>query len=63
MTDFEAVMLIEDGDADETTTLQAWAQLIKSGACWHLQGWYGRAAYTLIDGGYITSDGDITDAS
>ena len=60
METFDAVMLIEDGEEhDEQEMLEAWASLIKSGACWHLQGFYGRAAQHLIDIGFISKTGEI----
>lgn len=53
MTDLDAIMTIEgdDEDADEARTIEAWQQLINSGAVWHLQGFYGRTASRLIDAG------------
>lgn len=49
--------------ADFTPTeeqyLQAWSHLIKTGACWSLQGWYGRNASHMIREGYISKDGQI----
>lgn len=51
---------VPDG-ANALTELRAWAYLIKTGACWSLQGWYGRNATALIDNGYITKDGTITE--
>lgn len=40
----------EDHDQDEI--LDAWQHLIDTGACWTLQGWYGRTAQSLIERGY-----------
>ena len=36
---------------DEETYLSAWQYLIDTGACWGLQGWFGRTASELIDSG------------
>lgn len=46
-------------DASAQEQLEAWAYLIKSGACWSLQGWYGRNATYLIESGIISKDGEI----
>lgn len=43
----------------QDTELKAWAYLIKSGACWQLQGWYGRNAAHLIDCGLISKTGRV----
>jgi hypothetical protein len=43
----------------ELQTVEAWAYLIKTGLCWSLQGWFGRAATSIIDGGTIDRDGTI----
>lgn len=39
--------------------LGAWAYLIKTGACWSLQGFYGRNAQHLIEAEIISDCGDI----
>lgn len=39
--------------------VEAWAYLIKTGLCWSLQGWYGRAANDLIERGLISKTGEI----
>ena len=33
---------------DENEIISAWQHLINTGACWSLQGWYGRVASDLI---------------
>jgi hypothetical protein len=48
---------VENGPCDET--VEAWAYLIKTGQCWHLQGWYGRSVRDIIEGGTISPDGVI----
>lgn len=49
----------ENGELDETETLELFSELIQSGLAWQLQGSYGRMAYNLIEGGYIDADGDV----
>lgn len=62
MTDFDATMIAEGvNEADNKTTLEAWAHLIKTGLSWRLQGWFGRRATELINSGLITRSGDLTD--
>ena len=46
-------------EAEEHEVLEAWAHLIKTGAVWSLQGFYGRTAARLIEAGIITREGDI----
>lgn len=51
----------EGEDATPLEQLEAWAYLIKTGTCWHLQGFFGRTAQSLIDDGIISRAGDITE--
>tara|TARA_R100000008_G_scaffold86548_1_gene80102 strand:+ start:244 stop:498 length:255 start_codon:yes stop_codon:yes gene_type:complete len=50
MTDFEATMIAEGVTEAETQEqyIAAWQQLIDTGLCWRLQGWFGRTATELI---------------
>jgi len=60
MTIFEATMICEGNwelagyEPDEQTATDAWQRLIDTGACWHLQGWFGRQATALIQAGVCT---------
>ena len=40
-------------------TVEAWAYLIKTGLVWKLQGWFGRSAQDIIEGGSIDKEGTI----
>lgn len=62
MPDIGQLMAYEEGELDASATLELFAQLIASGMAWHLQGSYGRAAAILIERGYITRAGIVTDA-
>lgn len=57
----DLIIAYETGELNDAETLQLFADLIKSGEVWHLQGHYGRTAAALLDGGYITADGEVTD--
>ena len=50
----------ECGLLDDTGVLELFAELIRTGMAWTLQGSYGRTASAMIDAGYIDTDGNIT---
>ena len=50
----EEFVSIPDGVDEYEATIQAWQYLIDTGACWELQGWYGRGAQALINDGTCT---------
>ncbi len=50
----------EEGElGEEEQVLELFADLIKSGWAWQLQGRYGRMARDLIEGGWISEDGEV----
>jgi hypothetical protein len=53
------IIAYESGELAAEKTLKLFAALIKSGQAWSLQGCYGRTAQGLIDGGYISKEGNI----
>lgn len=62
MDTYTACSIIEGFSGEvhtEDEVLQAWASLIESGACWSLQGFYGRGASQIIDEGIISPEGKI----
>jgi hypothetical protein len=61
-TPFNAVsgiMDYEDGQMNNEEMVEFFAKLVKTGMAWSLQGSYGRTAVHLIEGGYISKDGDV----
>ena len=49
----------ESGELSDKNTLELFAELIKSGQAWTLQGHYGRQAKNFVDNGYISTTGKI----
>lgn len=49
----------EGEDASKEEQIEAWAYLIMTGKCWSLQGWFGRAANSLIEQEAINKEGNI----
>lgn len=61
MTVFEACMIAEGvEEADEERVIEAWQHLVDTGACWSLQGWYGRTATALIEDGIVEARRDVS---
>jgi hypothetical protein len=62
MTDItERIISYEMGDLNDAETLNLFSELISNKMAWGLQGHYGRTANALIEDGWISSDGAITD--
>ena len=49
----------EQGALDFGATLDFFAELIKTGQCWELQGHYARMATSLIRENLISEQGDV----
>lgn len=56
-----AIMDYEDGSQSARESLEMFSHLIKTGAIRGLQGSYQRAASDIVDAGYLTPDGDLTE--
>ena len=54
MPDYDDIQFLEEGDYTHDEYIAAFQRLINSGTVWKLQGWYGRQAKHLLDGGYCT---------
>lgn len=55
----EQIIAYEQGDLGADETVDLFADLVKTGQAWSLQGHYGRTAQALIDHGYIDLDGNV----
>ena len=55
----DLIIAYEGGDLDDNGMIKLFADLVKSGQAWSLQGHYGRVATSLIEGGYISDKGEI----
>ena len=55
MDNFTATMIAEGVEPAESEEqyIAAWQQLVDSGLAWQLQGWFGRQAQAMIEGGLI----------
>lgn len=55
----DKIIAYEEGMLDGAGMVYLFAELVKNGMAWSLQGHYGRIASRLIDAGILTNDGDI----
>jgi hypothetical protein len=55
----DKIIAYEIGELRAEDTLKLFAELIKTGLAYTLQGHYGRTAQALIEGGYISKQGKI----
>jgi hypothetical protein len=53
------VIAYENGEMSPEDTVSFFADLIKTGDAWRLQGHYGRRAASLIEAGVIDKQGNI----
>jgi len=59
MVDVGLIIEYEAGEMTDKQLIEFFAELIKTGECWSLQGHYGRTATALITSGYIDKKGNI----
>lgn len=55
------IIRYENGELSSWEMVEFFSRLIKDGKAWTLQGSYGRSANSLIESGYLTERGEITD--
>ena len=55
----DRIMAYEGGELDGKGIIELFADLVKSGRAWTLQGHYGRTAQALIEGGALDREGNI----
>ena len=59
MDSIDVLIAYEQGLLSDYATINMFAELIRSGICWQLQGHYGRTAKSLIDNSIISKKGKI----
>ena len=52
----DEIMAFENNELDNHQIVDLFVRLINSGMIYHLQGFYGRTANSLISGGHIVKD-------
>jgi hypothetical protein len=55
----DRLLSYEEGKLGPNDTCSLFAELIKTGMAWRLQGSYGRYAAELIDVGYLDDEGNV----
>lgn len=55
----DKIIAYENGELDWDEVLVLFAELIKNGMAWILQGHYGRTATILLDLGHIDREGNL----
>lgn len=53
--DLDKIIAFEEGELDESDTIELFQGLVDSGLCWQLSGMYGRFAVELIELGLVTA--------
>jgi hypothetical protein len=56
----DKIIAYESGELTDQQLVYLFAELVKSGMAWTLQGHYGRTAAALIDAGYIDREGSVS---
>lgn len=59
-TQIDLIISYEQGDLSDYETVNLFADLVRTGLAWELQGHYGRAASDLIEAGYLDREGNVS---
>lgn len=59
----DMIIAYESGELKAKDTMTLFAELVRTGQAWSLQGHYGRVASQLIEQGYISKKGKILKTS
>ena len=57
----DTMMAYESGELNDAETINFFADLVKTKMAWSLQGHYGRVASAMIDAGFISPEGEVTE--
>lgn len=57
----ETLIAYESGELNDAETINFFADLVKTKMAWSLQGSYGRMASAMIDAGFISPEGEVTE--
>ena len=61
MVAVDLIIDYECGELNDVRTLKMFAEMVKDGSAWTLQGHYGRTAHALIEDRFITQAGELTE--
>ena len=56
----DSIIAYEQGELNDQEVVCLFAELVKSGMAWSLQGSYGRTAKALIEEGWIDHEGNLS---
>ena len=57
----DKMIAYESGELSDADTITFFAELVKSKMAWSLQGSYGRMASAMIDAGFVSPEGEVTE--
>ena len=60
MSQIDLIIQYESGELDDQQVVFLFADLIRTGQAWILQGHYGRTAQRLIEAGWIDKKGNVS---